>query len=62
MFGTHCLLINADLQNDYTVGKRYLGILNNFCIPFLFSGTVSKNCTSCKLDHHHICRFLVVRA
>jgi len=61
MFVTHCLLINADVQDDWTVSKLYLSIINNFFIPFLVSGRVSKNCTSCNLEHRHICHFLVVR-
>jgi len=54
-------IINSDVQDDWTVSNRYLGILNNFCIPFLVSERVSKNCTSCNLEHRHICHFLVVR-
>jgi len=54
-------IINSDVQDDWTVSKRYLGILNNFCIPFLVSRRFSKNCTSRNLEHRRICHFLVVR-
>jgi len=61
MFGTHCLRINADVKDDWTLSKCYLGIFNHFCIPFLVSGRDSKKFTSCKMENHHICRVLVVR-
>jgi hypothetical protein len=31
------------------------------CFPFFLSGKFTKNCTSCKMECHHILHFLFVR-
>jgi hypothetical protein len=42
-------------------GEGYLKMFDNFRLPVFITWTIKKNCTSNKMEHHHILPFLFVR-
>jgi hypothetical protein len=51
---TEIIFLSLSLLDDRKFNKHCLNLLDNFVLRMSVSWVVMMNCTSCKMEHHHI--------